>query len=77
MPLLHYIRLLLVPKYLRKAFKIANSRPVDIRKIQAFIEQDCKEKPLKIFSDFNQLYTVAKGNINLAHSLAIPSSNIS
>jgi len=68
MPLLHYLRLLLVPKYLRKAFKIANSRPVDIRKIQAFIEQDCREKPLKLFSDFSQLYTVAKGDIKRKHS---------
>ena len=62
MPILFKIRLLISPKYLRKAFKVASVRPVNIQNVQYVVEQVCNEKPLSLFSTFSKIYNSARGS---------------
>lgn len=61
MPFLFNLKLLLSPRYLRKGFKIASMRPVNIQNVQLAVEKKCKEKPLSLFSNFTQIYNSARG----------------
>lgn len=62
MSFLFDIRLFLVPKYLRKAYRMANIRPVNIQHVQAAVEKYCIETPLSIFTSFNRIYSFSKGS---------------
>ena len=62
MPFLFHLRLLFSPRYLRKAFRIANTRPVNIQNVQRSVEHSCREIPLSLFSNFSKIYNLAKGS---------------
>ena len=62
MPIVFKIRLLTSPKYLRKAFRVASTRPVSIQNVQRVVEEVCDEKPLSLFSTFNKIYRSARGS---------------
>ncbi|MGB2176282.1 MAG: hypothetical protein ACPH13_07510, partial [Candidatus Poseidoniaceae archaeon] len=61
MSFLFNLRLFLVPKYLRKAYRIANIRPVNIQHVQAAVERHCIDAPLSIFTSFSRIYSLSKG----------------
>lgn len=60
MTLLFKMRFISVPKYLRRAFKIASQRPVKIQDIQASLENKCKNQGLSIFPEFNKIYSISR-----------------
>ena len=54
--------LLFAKKYLRKAVKIAKSRPVNLTHIQSVLETKCTNEPSSVFSDFEKIYHHLTGN---------------
>ena len=56
------LRLFLVPKYLRKAYRLANTRPVNIQHVQTALEKPCIETPLSIFTSFSRIYSLSQGS---------------
>ena len=62
MSFLFSVRYFLVPRFLRKAYKSAKARPVNIQHVQASVEKYCIETPLSIFTSFDRLYSISKGS---------------
>tara|TARA_B100000925_G_scaffold84786_1_gene60635 strand:- start:4514 stop:8599 length:4086 start_codon:yes stop_codon:yes gene_type:complete len=62
MSFLFNLRLFLVPKYLRKAYRLANTRPVNIQHVQGALEKSCIETPLSIFTSFIRIYSISQGS---------------